>query len=212
MAVFLLIESVLYYLILTTGGDALVVTSFLSIVVCFLFSLLGSDPWIKGALACTMGADFFLVVCSPVQRTWGMVFFLGAQLLYAVRLQRGGAQYWLWIRGAAVVLAEIVALLVLLRGVDLLAVISMCYYANLIVSIFHAFSMFRKLPLFSVALVLFLLCDTVIGLQVAAGTYLQIPEGSLLYRVIFMDGNLAWAFYLPSQVLIALSGRSEHGK
>lgn len=109
------------------------------------------------------------------------------------------------------VAAEAVSVLVLRSDTDLLAVISMCYYANLIVSIFHSFSMFRKLPLFSVALVLFLLCDTVIGLQVAAGAYLQIPEDSLLHRVIFVDGNLAWAFYLPSQVLIALSGRSDRG-
>lgn len=54
------------------------------------------------------------------------------------------------------------------------------------------------------ALILFLLCDTVIGLQVASGAYLPIPESSLLHRIIFMDLNLAWLFYLPSQVLISL--------
>lgn len=42
LAVFLLVESVLYYLILTTGGDVLVVSSFLSIVVSFLYSLMGA--------------------------------------------------------------------------------------------------------------------------------------------------------------------------
>ena len=54
---------------------------------------------------------------------------------------------------------------------------------------------------------LFFICDTFIGLQVAAGTYLTIPEGGLLYNVIFCAFPIAWACYLPSQVLIALYGR-----
>jgi hypothetical protein len=45
----------------------------------------------------------------------------------------------------------------------------------------------------------------VIGLQVAAQGYLPIEEGTLLHRILFMNFNLSWFFYLPSQVLIALT-------
>ena len=90
---------------------------------------------------------------------------------------------------------------------DALALISVCYYANVILNIVAAFRQFRSKPIFPIALVLFLLCDRVIGLQVAAGGYLPIGEDSWLYRLIFMNFNLSWFFYLPSQVLIALSSK-----
>ena len=57
------------------------------------------------------------------------------------------------------------------------------------------------------ALVLFLLCDTVIGLQVMGGMYLPIDDGSLLSRILYPGFNLAWLFYLPSQVLLALQNK-----
>ena len=69
---------------------------------------------------------------------------------------------------------------------------------------FRLSSLVRCVWLLPVALVLFLLCDTVIGLQVASMGYLPIGEGSWLYRVIFPGWNMAWAFYLPSQVMLAV--------
>jgi len=65
--------------------------------------------------------------------------------------------------------------------------------------------MFRQEKLLSIGFVLFLMCDTVIGLQVACSGYLPIEETFLLYQIIFMPFHLSWFFYLPSQVLIALS-------
>ena len=58
-----------------------------------------------------------------------------------------------------------------------------------------------------VALVLFLLCDTVIGLQVMGAMYLPIAEGSFLHSLLNPGFDLAWAFYLPSQVLLALQNK-----
>jgi hypothetical protein len=77
-----------------------------------------------------------------------------------------------------------------------------CYYGNLILNLLFAF--LNKDRILGLAFVLFLLCDTVIGLQVAAGGYLPIAEGSALYSLLFSGFNLAWFFYLPSQVLLAL--------
>lgn len=206
--IFLVLEAIAYYFILTAGGSLLVYSSFFAIVLCFLHGLLhfkSCDHLILGGLACTIGADFCLVVCAPIQRLWGMVFFLVAQSLYATRLQSvNKRKALLWTRLVLISLALAVTVLVLREKTDALALVSLCYYANLIFNLIMACLQFKKDPIFPLALLLFLLCDTVIGLQVACGGYLSIPEGSVLYRIIFMPFNLSWFFYLPSQVLISL--------
>lgn len=208
LPVFLTLELILYILILTTGGEVLVASSYGAIVLCFLFALLhirSGDRLIIGGLLCTVMADWFLVVCSPIRQLWGMIFFLGAQGLYALRLHRPNpSPILLAARAALTAVAVLVAVIVLGEKTDALALVSICYYANLIVNIVAAFARFRENRSFAVALALFILCDTVIGLQMAAGVYLPIEEGSLLRRIIFMDFHLPWFFYLPSQVLIAL--------
>lgn len=213
MPVFLALELVLYYLILTTGGTMLVASSYIAVVLCFGYALLhirDGDRLIIGGLFCTAMADWFLVVCSPIEQLWGMIFFLGAQTFYAVRLHgRNPSRVLLGIRGVLTVAAAAVAVLVLREKTDALALVSIAYYANLIMNIVAAFVRFRENRMFALALVLFILCDTVIGLQMAAGVYLPIAEDSLLHQIIFMDFHLSWFFYLPSQVLIALcSGRN----
>jgi uncharacterized membrane protein YhhN len=208
ICLFLILELVAYYLILTAGGTLLVYSSFGAIVLCFVHALLHfktCDKLILGGLACTVGADFCLVICSPIQQLWGMVFFLVAQSLYATRLHlTDKRQSLLWSRFILIVIALAVTILVLRDTTDALALVSLCYYANLIFNLIMAFLQFKKDKLFPIALVLFLLCDTVIGLQVACGGYLPIAQGSLLHRIIFMPFNLSWFFYLPSQVLISL--------
>ena len=207
---FLTIQLILYYLILTASGDLLVAFCYSAIVMCFLYALIHFkryDPLILAGLLFTLAADYFLVVCSPIRQLWGMLCFTVTQTLYAIRLHIGNRNKWiLYLRFCLIAVAEVATVIILKDKLDALAVVSVCYYANLIVNIVTAFSTFRKNKLFAIGLVLFLLCDTVIGLQVAANAYLPIAEGSLLYRIIFMDFFLSWFFYLPSQVLIALSG------
>ena len=206
---FLLAELVLYILILTTGGNLLVISSYSAIVVCFLYALVNLDQYnrlLAAGLACTVAADFFLVVCSPIQQLWGMVFFLAAQTFYAVKLHRQHKSAALLLARILLIAAgELVTFAVLKEKTDPLAVISICYYANLIMNIAASFAQFRENKLLAVGFVLFLLCDTVIGLQVASGGYLPIGKDSLLYQILFVDFNLSWFFYLPSQVCIALS-------
>ena len=207
VACFLIAEAILYYFILTAGGQTLVVTSYLSIVLCFLFALQGieSTPLLVAGLACTVGADFCLVVSDPIQRLWGMVFFLGAQTLYAIHLHlKQPNKIFLLTRIALTAAAGIVAAAVLKENVDALAVVSVCYYANLILNAVAAFTQWRRCKLLPIAFVLFILCDTIIGLQVASMGYLPIAEGSVLHNLIFSGFNTAWLFYLPSQVLISL--------
>ena len=205
---FLILELIAYYFILTAGGSVLVYSSFGAILLCFghaLFHFKNCDKLILAGLACTVGADFCLVICSPIQQLGGMIFFLVVQTLYATRLHSTDHRRWLiWLRGGLIVIALSITVLVLRKNTDALALVSLCYYANLIFNLIMAFLQVKTDKLFPIALVLFLLCDTVIGLQVACGGYLPIAQGSVLYNIIFRPFNLSWFFYLPSQVLISL--------
>ena len=210
---FLLIELILYCFILTAGGTVLVACEFTAIVLCFIYALIRAGkraPLLVAALACTVCADFCLVVREPIERLWGMVFFLAAQTLYAVKLHRAvSGRSLLIVRIALVAAAELVALVVLGERADALALVSMAYYASLIANILVSARRIKASPLLFIGFVLFILCDTVIGLQVAADAYLPITEGSWLYSVLFMGFNLSWLFYLPSQVCLALSGQHQ---
>ena len=209
--VFLLIEMMLYCFILATGGTVLVACEFAAIVLCFVYALIRAgkrDMLLVSALACTVGADFCLVVRDPIERLWGMVFFLAAQTLYAVKLHRTvRGRALLIVRIALVAAAAIIALAVLRERTDALALVSMTYYASLIANILVSARRIKTAPLLFIGFVPFLLCDTVIGLQVAADAYLPIAEGSRFYNILFVNFNLAWFFYLPSQVCLALSGQ-----
>ncbi len=200
---FLGIEAALYICILTTGGSLLIWSSFLSIVLCCAFAFFaGRNNWVRAGLVCTVGADFFLVLLG--EKLPGMVFFLAAQTLYAIMLHRETpGKVFLWLRIGAVAAIEVITLTILGSKTDALALISVAYYVMLIVNLIQSFT--KNKPL-SLAFLLFLLCDTVIGLQVAAGGYLPIGADTLLYRILFMPFNLAWFFYLPSQVLIGIFG------
>ncbi|MBE6957865.1 MAG: hypothetical protein E7447_01755 [Ruminococcaceae bacterium] len=206
---FLVVEAILYYFILTAGGDFLRYSSYVSIIVCFAFALVmgfRKNPLIVGGLLCTVGADFCLVMCQPIQQLWGMVFFLGAQMLYAIHLHKKQSSTPLLIGRLALTAAGVgIAILVLQDKTDALALVSICYYANLIMNLIVACTQWKSGKLLPIGFALFILCDTVIGLQVASGGYLPIPEDSALHNLLFMPFNLSWFFYLPSQVLIALS-------
>lgn len=212
-AAFLAAAAVFYYLILFGPGKFVRSAQYGAIVLCFLFAafhLKNGSRWITAGLLFTLGADFCLVVCQPIQQLWGMVFFLGTQTCYAVCLWLRQKNWGLlWTRLGLVVIAEVITLLVLGKNTDLLALVSLAYYATLIMNIVAACSQWKNDKLLPIALLFFLLCDTVIGLQVAAGGYLPIEEGSVLHRLIFMPFNLSWFFYLPSQVLLALCARKK---
>lgn len=208
-AVFLLVEAALYTLILT--GRWVVSAQYASICLCALFVLVHlrqANYYILGGLLCTLGADYFLVVCRPQEKLTAMLFFLGAQTLYAWLLHRRvRSRHLLVARLLAVLIIEAVTVLVLRDKMDALAAVSVAYYAMLVMNIVVAFRGYKREPLLAWALVLFLLCDTVVGLKVAADGYLTIAAGSWLHRVLFCGFPLDWAFYLPSQVMLAFCGR-----
>lgn len=207
LTAFLLVEAALYVLILT--GRWVVFAQYAAILLCVAFvvaHLRRANYYILGALVCTAAADWFLVVQRPQEKLTAMLFFLGAQTIYAFLLhRRARAGGLITARILLVVMAEAVTVLVLRGNMDALAGVSIAYYAMLIMNIVCAFSSYKREPLMAWALVLFLLCDTVVGLQVASAGYLVLP--AWLNNAIFCGFSLDWLFYLPSQVMIAICGK-----
>ena len=212
-SVFVCAEIFLGIFLQLASGRAVAASSFISIILACLFCFVSLEKsyeyaFTQIALVCTVCADYFLVWSSPIVQLPAMVFFLVAQLMYASRLYllAGKRERYAQIISRAVLSVIIVAVtvLVLKENTDALAIVSMLYYANLILNAVFAFCNFRCRKLLAIGFLLFILCDTVIGLDMM-NAYLPIHSDSYLYKIIRPGFNLAWVFYLPSQVLLSLS-------
>ena len=214
IALFVAIELTLGVLLQTASGRATAVYSYAVVVLACLFCILffaRSVPYActQAALVCTVCADYFLVWSQTQRQLPAMIFFSITQLAYFARIywecrDRRIRVWHLASRLAICVVAIILPLAVLGSGADALALVSMFYYANLIWNILFACLFHKRNWLLIVGLILFLCCDTVVGLS-CLEPYFAIPQGSVLYRIIYPGFNLAWVFYVPSQVLLALS-------
>lgn len=211
---FVAVETALGVLLQTLPGRGADACRFGSVILCCLFCLLfvqRSYAYLLTQLAFvfTVGADYFLVWSQPMVQLPAMLLFLVAQSAYAVRLYLAEpsvtcrrAQGWSVPLLGAVVLA--VTVMVLREKTDALALVSMLYYTVLVLNVVFACVRFKSAPLMALGLILFLCCDTVIGLNMMDG-YLSISPDAPIYHLIHPGFDLAWACYLPSQVLIALS-------
>ena len=211
---FLCIMTVLGVLLQTAQGAIPINLRYTAIALaclcCFLFAQTSySFLFTQLALIFTLVADYYLVYLQDVQQLPAMLSFSVVQIAYFLRLyfedeNKTRRKVHLVLRAALSVAAIVVTLAVLGKACDAVAVVSMFYYANLILNAVFACISFSKNPLLAIGLVLFILCDTVIGLS-QIDTYLPVAKDSLMYRIIFPGFDLAWAFYLPSQALLAVS-------
>ena len=182
----------------------------LACLCCFLFAQTSySFLFTQLALIFTLVADYYLVYLQDVQQLPAMLSFSVVQIAYFLRLyfedeNKTRRKVHLVLRAALSVAAIVVTLAVLGKACDAVAVVSMFYYANLILNAVFACISFSKNPLLAIGLVLFILCDTVIGLSLI-DAYLPVAQNSPMYRIISPGFDLAWAFYLPSQALLAVS-------
>ncbi len=161
------------------------------------------------ALISTVCADYFLVLLPAQRKLTAMIFFSVVQIAYFLRIyfEDESKKCRTWHIASRILLsaaAIIVTVCVLGSSADALALVSMFYYANLILNVIFAFMSFEKHGVLAIGLLLFILCDTVIGLSLL-DLYFPIPHDSSLYAVIHPGFDLAWACYLPSQTLIAIS-------
>lgn len=199
---FLSIEGALYALFLTLDllgrGGQTVPLKYAGILLCLALSLLGTDRLVPLALALTAGADWFLLVRNDHYAA-GIALFLCVQTVYLVRLRRAGA-------GSAYPLRSLLALgaglavyaVKMASPVNLLAAL---YFSQLLSNTALAWTLKgTRRRTFALGLTLFVGCDTCVGL------FNALPPASPLYPAVSIG---MWLFYLPSQVLIALSALPE---
>lgn len=214
-SIFVIIEITFSILIQITSGDINTILSFSTIVLACIFPLLFMNRnrnyiYTQIGLVCTVCADLFLVVIEPMYQIPAMCFFSITQICYFLRIyfnQSSNKQklIHLLIRIIMIVLVLSITVIVLKDKTDFLSIISMFYYTNLIMNIIFASIQYKKSLLFPIGLLLFACCDLLIGLDVLDSSYLEIKEGTFLSFLCNPGFNLAWVFYVPSQMFIALS-------
>lgn len=199
---FLSVEGALYALFLaldlTGQGSESVPVKYAGVLLCLAFSLLGADRLVSLALALTAGADWFLLVRND-HYALGILLFLGVQTVYYLRLRAAGAGSAWPLRSALALGAGLgVYALHMASPVNLLAAL---YFSQLVSNTLLAWGRrgerwFR----FALGLTLFVGCDVCVGL------FNALPPESPSYFAVSIG---MWLFYLPSQVLIALSALPE---
>lgn len=214
LPILFIIGSILFYIaiIFARGNDCKFVY-FFSIIFCFLFVLISvilkkKNYLFIASMFFTLMADVFLVLVEPQNKSMGMFFFSFVQIFYFVILflkeSKKLKTVHIITRAVFIVIIQIIAILVLKEKTDFLSLISMFYYTNLILNLIFSFFEIKTNFYLVIGFLLFLCCDTIIGLQAASGGYLVIEETSFIYKIIFTDFNLAWLFYFPSQVFLSL--------
>ena len=206
LAGFLAAQGVLYaaFLALDLTGQSAdsVPVKYGGVLLCLLFALScamrGGDKLIPLALALTAGADWFLLVRND-HYALGIVLFLCVQTVYYLRLRRGGASA-AWPLRAGLALGAGLGLyaLKLASPLNLLAGL---YFSQLLSNTALAWTQKGKIRrIFAAGLTLFVGCDLCVGLFNVLSAALP------LYGAVSVG---MWLFYLPSQVLIALSAIPE---
>lgn len=202
---FLATEAVLYAAFLTwdltIGGRGSAPIKFGGILLCLFYALylhkLGGSRLIPAALALTALADVFLLLLDA-HYALGILLFCLVQGLYFVRIYRSNGGRSLWGLRLVLFLLSLPALnaLELLLPVNVLALF---YFSNFLCNALSSLSCPGwSMRLFSVGLWLFLCCDLCVGL-------FQNPQLVPPAVNAFVSVGM-WLFYLPAQVLIALSG------
>ncbi len=199
---FLSVEGVIYavflVLDLTGRGGQTISIKYAGVLLCLAFSLLGAskggDKLVPLALALTAGADWFLLVRNDHYAA-GIVLFLCVQTVYLVRLRRAGAGSAYPLRtGLALGAGLAVYAAKMASPVNLLAAL---YFSQLLSNTALAWTLKgTRWRTFALGLTLFVGCDACVGL------FNALPPASPLYPAVSIG---MWLFYLPSQVLIALS-------
>lgn len=182
-----------------------VVLAFAFVACCFAKNQLWA--FTACAMANTLLADVFLVLTEPRKQLLAMILFSCTQVFYALRLfdrqsNKKSKSIHLIVRIAASAAAVIATFAVLKQQTNLLAVISIIYYANLLCNVAYAFV--TRDFVFAVGLICFALCDAFVGLSVLRQDY-SLSSTLLHSRQLNLGFDPVWAFYVPSQTLIALS-------
>lgn len=187
---------------------------YVSIILCFLYVILGKKKersvYIIAGLFFTVVSDYFLLLTDFF--AVGMLSFSVVQTIYCIYCSKNMKQYLLKEGIQLCIIGSI--LLGIFIGFsmefDIVLMLSIYYFVHLVSNVFYSWirsKESKERKLFAIGMTLFLLCDINVAIF-NAGNYLSFSS-SQAYQTIYAVASVAmWFYYLPSQVLIAQSGRS----
>lgn len=204
VTVFLIIESALYAWFmqrdLYSSGESAYI-KFASVAVCLAFSAYlsakGGDRIITAALGFTLAADVFLLIVDSYYEI-GIALFCVAQLLYFVRIYRANGKRSAWLLRLLLINAALRGL-ALARYFTALTVLAAVYFTSLVCNAVQSVGI--KNRRFTAGLLLLVCCDLCVGIHNAPELFSTSAQSLAAVGM--------WFFYLPSQVLITLSGRTK---
>ncbi len=223
--ILLLIIGILYilFLYLDCSNKTIFISTdnikFICIILCFIITLLtGKDSLSKRdlfllqiGLFFTVIADYFFLI--EHKYTLGVLSFCIVQIIYSIRhdIQKKDVTIRNYMIIFLTVFSSYLIINTFIIKIDLLFVVGFYYSMALITSVAKAIKA-RKNNLYPYpnkhmiawGMILFLLCDINVGL--ANITKVVNLSQSLLKTFLDKSFLLIWLFYLPSQVLLALSG------
>ena len=184
---------------------------FLFIVICFIIAI-GSyfqrkHKWdwmcLVGGMAFTVGADYFLILQN--QHLTGVLIFWFAHICYGIRamiaLLRHHPRYQLLFKHLPIVISVFLGIAFILFNLGQVFIAAGIYAflfgVNLLINV-KARKQINNAPLILTGLTLFALCDVMVLLY-------NVP---IYFRIIpWLMGvfPLIWVFYLPAQLLLAVS-------
>ena len=166
---------------------------------------------IRIAMIFTLVADYFMVAISEADNMTGITVFTGTQFFIFLHIFVNDKNAKSRIANVIIRITLSIALVLAVKYIlgdssDMMAIISVIYYANLCTNAIFAHRIGRGGIMLTIGLILFALCDINVGLSGLESIYEGgFPEGSLLYMIMNANVDLIWIFYIPSQTLIPLT-------
>ena len=216
LILFILIHLILYLFIyafkIITGKNE-TIADYIVVISCFLFSLVyfiikrNSNTLIFViAFIFTILADTNLLILDDNYEL-GILAFIIVQFAYFWYILKNmytkdNYSYLIAIRLITIVIGVIASLIV--QTDKLLVCLVIIYISNLVINLIISIIPRKRNLLFSLGLFLFLLCDICVGCY-NIGDIIDISNTSLFYKITNLPFNIAWLFYHPSQVLLAIS-------
>lgn len=214
LGVFALTEIAIYIAFLViqiTKGYDPIALKYSGILLCLLTAAILSTVCGRDgiALVCalffTAVSDLFIFVLDDYYEV-GVCTFIITQSCYFVRIYLAlGKKPWISLAVRATLSGIAILALGLTGNLNALTALVAIYLPMLVCNAVESVFLFKISKLyiiFFVGLLLFIGCDTCVGLHNAAMLGISLSDG-----VRKFIGTAIWAFYLPSQVLIASSAR-----
>lgn len=213
----LLLQIIAFPIVIFNVGEYNDQVYYALIVSCFLTALIFLRKDAQAILqACALLFTCFADSCLILRygsKLTGMWFFLAVQLFYAARtlcFAKGKTERIINLaaRLSASALMPFIAYMVLGDGAELLFIISLIYYVNLLINIVFSFLHFKGNELLAIGLTLFACCDLFVGLNEVISIF-SISAETLFYKFVRPPFAIEATFYCPSQVILSISAQKK---